>query len=304
MRAVYGDVTLEVSEVTLNKAPSQDTSLVVASTEVGFPDIGDDGIVSVDEGARSRMESYIALLADFQAVATRSARHISSPEPTVAFAELAPQERARLEASKGFAARMPTQHRIFESIALDDPVLLDLASDRRDGILLMAEAVSSSHPTGRFHEFIRLFERAFGRSSTQLVDPLAEFLKGVPSFAYDRSDVNLWLTVLRHSSIHADRRKQLATALDIQKVLWRVEQAAYDVLFNKAEWRSISAERRSIMTWHAGVGRGDSFFITQGHTPKSTFQLMDPFGIFPKALFSIESREGWWARIAAPSRKC
>jgi len=49
-------------------------------------------------------------------------------------------------------------------------------ADRADGLALLVEASGIRHASGRFHEYIRVFERAFGKASRLLALPLAEFL--------------------------------------------------------------------------------------------------------------------------------
>lgn len=77
-------------------------------------------------------------------------------------------------------------------------------------------------------------------------------------------------------------------------MVWRVEQAAYDVLFNKKVWRSADSERRSMYTWRCGIGR-DEVFMAQGSTPTLGAQLPDGFGTFPLYIGGLSAiPTEWW----------
>ncbi len=49
--------------------------------------------------------------------------------------------------------------------------------DRLDGVALLAEALNSPAPLGRYLQLMRLFERAFRRGPGRLTDPLVELLQ-------------------------------------------------------------------------------------------------------------------------------
>lgn len=158
---------------------------------------------------------------------------------------------------------------------------LSLFRDRLDGLSLMAEALSSSHTTGRFHEFIRLFERAFKSSSGGLTAPLFSFLK-VSKYNFSYSEVNQWID-LRDSATHADRRNKFSTAVEITPIIGRMEQAAYEVLCNKVNWRSDDSARRNLFVPTSGIEPSSSssaFFLQKGMSTTLRFQPIDCFGAF------------------------
>lgn len=79
----------------------------------------------------------------------------------------------------------------------------------------------------------------------------------------------------------------------------RIEQAAYDVLFNKAKWRYPSAERRNVWSPPAGTAlNSHDFFVVEGSEASLQFQMLDDFGSYPLDLSAgIEMLpEGWWSK--------
>ena len=66
-------------------------------------------------------------------------------------------------------------------------------NDRLDGVAIMAEAISCTHLTGKLHEFMRFFERAFTLSSTPLIEPLSNFLAS-SKIKIEKSDVQNWIS--------------------------------------------------------------------------------------------------------------
>lgn len=77
-----------------------------------------------------------------------------------------------------------------------------------------------------------------------------------------------------------------------------MEQACFDTLFNKSKWHDPSKERRrAVHMLAAGTSaRGCDISIVQGADVSFTFQLSDPFGVFPLDLRAILSPPppGWW----------
>jgi hypothetical protein len=68
-----------------------------------------------------------------------------------------------------------------------------------------------------------------------------------------------------------------------------MEQAAYDVLFNKADWRTRTAKRRDIWKPVAGTTGPDSpdYFITRGLGAKLGATILDPFRAYPLCLWHV-----------------
>jgi hypothetical protein len=176
-------------------------------------------------------------------------------------------------------------HRSFQDfrfrIKLDKDIL-DSLKDRLDGVALLAEALSHTHPMGMFHEFLRFFERAFARSSSRPAKPLAQFL-AESRRGYTQEEIQRWVVELRHPATHADRRPSFALESDIRPVIRRMKQAAYDVLFNKAKWQDSTTERRKIMVPPAGIAsKSHDIYIVKGTAGIDLqFQLLDGFYSYP-----------------------
>ena len=130
--------------------------------------------------------------------------------------------------------------------------------DRAHGFALLAEALSHAHPTGKFHEFVRFVELALGLSSSALAEPLGIFLEAARNQGFSRGESLQWVVHLRHPATHADllRQQTFLLGADVWPVIPRVEQAAYDVLFNKADWHAPTATRTQPWTPPAVIGAG------------------------------------------------
>src|SRR6185503_17195257 len=137
--------------------------------------------------------------------------------------------------------------------------------DRVDGVALLAEALSHGHAMGQFHELVRLFERAFARSSNTLLDPLANFLAKAGQ-GYTRDEVETWVVKMRHLATHADVQPDFALEADVRPVLSRMLMAAYEVLFNKNTWQTPASGRRKVWKPVVGALSTDStdIFVTKG----------------------------------------
>jgi len=167
------------------------------------------------------------------------------------------------------------------------------------GVALMAEAHSHRLASGRFREYVRLFESGFAMQFSQMSRKLHQFLH--PAFGYTRAEIVSWIE-LRDPLTHADGKRTNIILLDgdVRKVTQRMEQAAYDVLFNKAIWHEWSQSRRDL--WRpSGLTTSVSadLVIRQGSEGSFTFQVFDEFGVFPRDLQCILSPppEEWWCKF-------
>jgi len=173
-------------------------------------------------------------------------------------------------------------------------VFEDLLNDRPDGIALLAETLAHSHMTGRLVEFVRFFERAFGVQQTHLIETLSRFLRG-SKLGYTKKEVRFWIQGLRNPAVHG-RMNRVVYEADVRPVIARVEQAAYDVLFNKVEWGTTSMDRRSFLFPPTGItSRG--VYVKKGAMAALKFQLLDDHGVYPLDLSSRRPKlpEGWWS---------
>jgi hypothetical protein len=146
---------------------------------------------------------------------------------------------------------------------------------------------------------MRFYERAFTKSANRLVEPLAKFLEG-SGLHYTSDEVRKWVVEIRHPATHADRRADFLLAADIRPVLPRMEQAAYDVLFNKAEWGNATTQRRNVWLPPAGVDPDPcDIFLIRGTAVSIEHQLLDPFSAYPLLLGQepTDLPEGLWLRV-------
>jgi hypothetical protein len=162
----------------------------------------------------------------------------------------------------------------------------NLLSDRPDGVLLLGSAVRAAAGISKLHELFRLFENAFGCGGIRLTEPLTAFLQGATrtSGRYTKSEIKMWINELRHPATHADLQKSKRVAYDpeIEPYLYRIEQAAYDVLFNKADWGAPGYARKNRWSFSAIVNQDGSFVVSPGATFRTSTPL-DHFQAFPLA---------------------
>lgn len=275
--------------------------LLVASVPLaGWPPLTPDGVVMVPEEPRREAEEAIKAYANSIAMSERARRSISSPSPYVAFLPETDDERTWLESTRGLKNGFLAVPGSRPRIELTDQTLHSLA-DRLDGLELCAEAQSQHQASGKFREFVRLFERAFRvRSKRQLVEPLWVFLQGSGQ-GFTEAEVQDWLEKKRHPVTHAFQHGRFLLESDIAPIIQRVEQAAYDVLFNKAQWGTKSTARRQLWSPEAGTLDSDtSLFLTQGKGTTIQFQVFDRLAGFPGDLSArlTSVPEEWWANEA------
>lgn len=181
------------------------------------------------------------------------------------------------------------------------PDILDSLSDRADGVQLLAEALSHVHKTGQFHDFVRLFERAFACSGKALSAPLINFLSSAPG-KFEPDEIANWAQ-LRNPTTHAGKNDEFLVESDLRDVIPRMKRAAYEVIFNKSDWRSRSATRRQV--WKPVTGtesrKGSDIFVTKGKAATFEFQILDEFGVFPYDLSAHMTTlpDGWWSHNAS-----
>lgn len=158
-----------------------------------------------------------------------------------------------------------------------------LLQDRLSGLGLLSQALSNAHAVGKLVGLCRVFEDAFAeQASVHNAARLANFLAGA-RLEYEEPEVQKWLT-LRGSSAHGDLRhhKKHAIEQDAFPVLPRLQQAAYDVLFNKAVWHANSSVRRN--AWFpttAHLKDEDHIQVTVGFETSIGQHEFDPYTGWP-----------------------
>jgi hypothetical protein len=288
---------IELSTLGAWDVDNQVRLLLAAAKRLPYrPKVTSDGAVIVPERERREAEEAIEHTANLIALANGGRRRISSPTPAVALFADGDEGRAWLDgvsylelSPNGEGSPLPSW-----TIELTEEIQKGL-SDRLDGAALLAEALAHEHPTGQFHEYIRLFERAFARPARHLAQPLASVLH--PQFGYTEDEIEHWLGVLRDPATHADARPGFVLEADVRPVIGRMRQAAFDLLFNKTSWRNPDHERREL--WKAPTGTsgvGNDIFATKGVALAMTFHLTDSFGSYPMDLSAhADLPDGWWA---------
>jgi len=264
------------------------------------PDVDDNNSIIVPAEARIATEAAIEAFANLISIGEMCSRSISSPMPWVGLIPDNADTSVWLEGKNGIAQSTTVESRF--RYPTGSETLQVLLNDRLQGVALLSEALSHKHPTGQFHEFIRLFELAFATASIQLVSPLASFLSENGQ-GYTEAETKYWITELRHQATHADlqRQSKFVLASEIRPILTRVQQAAYDVLFNKTDWHLSNIGRRDLLDPMAYIGAPDSrtLHIRQGSTPTQVSQLIDGFGSYP---IDLSNRIppvplDWWCKL-------
>jgi hypothetical protein len=183
------------------------------------------------------------------------------------------------------------------SAPIDLEVVAPSLDDRTDGVALLAEAYATAHATSRFRELVRVFERAFARPPIALPELVVRTVDS--SLGYEVDETFEWFSK-RDGASHADQRNRFVLAADVLRYLPRMEQAALDILINKAAWRSPSTDRRSTWTLRAGTTcpQGSRMFALQGTAnAQTTVRWFDTFGRFPRnftANLDPAIPETWW----------
>jgi cation transport regulator ChaB len=166
----------------------------------------------------------------------------------------------------------------------------------------LAEASATKHSVARYREFVRFLEHAFARPLNQLEKKLSQFLMA-GDLGYTRAEVQDWIA-FRHGAIHGDRQelKDLVMERDVRRFLPRMEQAAYDALFNKAVWHNASQTRREVLRHAAATTGATDIRLTQGFDCTIQSQILDPFGAYPLNLEGILNpppRDWWYEPLKA-----
>ena len=278
--------------------------LAQASVDLStYPKLTDDNQILIPEEERKAAEAGIEATANILSVTERCKRSISSPYPYVMLYAGNDTDLKWLENSAGMIGNSGQIPDTLFNIELSEKIIRGLL-DRLDGVALLAEALANSHSTGRYRELIRFFERAFSLPTIKIRKKLTRFLEGA-NLGYSRTEINKWVD-LRDPSIHADGEKTETIVLesDVRYVVPRMEQAAYDILFNKLVWKNSSKERRNFWRPLAATN-------SHSHTIKMTpgllglsIQSFDPFNAYPTDSFPIQppSSNHWskWAMINKP----
>lgn len=160
-----------------------------------------------------------------------------------------------------------------------------MLAERLDGVALLTEALNHRNALGRYHELVRLFERAFHLGPYGLFASLVPFLTdSAAPHGFTEQEIHVWINA-RPEATHADRRPTYVLEADVRPWIARMLEAAFDVLLNKADWRQPTTTRRN--RWRPAAGSSDpnaGMFLTQGREASLEFQILDGFKAYPLML--------------------
>jgi hypothetical protein len=255
---------------------------VQATTAVQDATLEENAAVLVPSKSIKECEAAISRTAELLAIAGRCRHEILTATPPCALEPETEGDRALLQKGRYILAPAASPHQSVYS-RMDLTSCTEALNGRWLGGTLLAEAYAHTTLAGRFRDFVRLFELAFSRAFTQMDAKLAQTL--APGMGYTREEIRTW-QALRHPFTHADGKlsSTLAFESDARKVIYRMEQAALDILFNKADWGKWSSSRRDCWRPDAmTVNSSGQLVVRQGSSNvRIEWLLMDEFGTFPR----------------------
>lgn len=287
LNRTYGDVTLEVGPIT---EFNREQKMIFLNATIKLPSypITEDGFLDVPNELRKKCEEVIEKVTRIISLCYGIRREIFSPSPLTVgyFSENSEEFEILKSAKEGLFSHA-------KIILKGAPPLTEFDweasfSDREEGVLLMSEALNQSSYSGQFRDFIRLFENALARSTKQMSKKLSQCLN--PEMGYTKNEIDRWVN-LRDPLSHADQKESsvILYEADVAPVIWRVRQAAYDILLNKKIWNDQSSERRNI--WSAGcysTNDLDEFTIRVG-AKNIGFFMTDPYNVYTSMPINIEN---------------
>lgn len=280
------------AEITLNEKP-----LINEKNEIIIP--------NHESGELSRS---FKIYSNLISVANNCSVTLSGPTPSIGFIYESEEEKQFLDSTEGFKessiAIINFSGIFFEAIYQDQLL------DRIEGVAFLATANTQSDNVARFHEFIRLFERAFAASTLELARLLYKFISSVNGLEYTFDEIRDWMVSMRHGATHADSRDNFIFSNDLNSDIERIKQLAYFVLFNKKEWHSKNTERRVLLKLRQGVLK-NGLFMTQ-HNPEDNIEIKitDEDDVFYATDTSeeqithenLKDPENWWVKWTPPSK--
>jgi hypothetical protein len=267
------------SVVTIDGKPAGVVTLASVPTETPVPERGS---ITIPSDSRREAESALEAIAALLAIDRRATHVLSSPMPFVGFVS-DDDPAADLDGLKVDARATRGIAEGIGEVGLMQGTHLAALRDRLDGVSLLGEALNQRTGLGEYLQLMRLFERAFRLGPFALARPLASFLE-TGQHRHSGAEVAQWADA-RGAAAHADRRDMFLLTSDVRPFISRMREAAYDVLLNKAAWRSPAPDRRS--QWRAGSGSSDpigGIFVTQGKEANLRLQIFDGFAAYPLVL--------------------
>lgn len=181
--------------------------------------------------------------------------------------------------------------------SLDFEKCLNSLGDRLDGVKIFSEALSSNSTSGKFREFIRLFERAFNKENRALIKPLSLFLGSAKKLEYTEEEIKNWITI-RHRLNHSNSKEGFLIDREIIHNIPRIEQATYDILFNKNLWGNKSLDRRDFFEFKKRIDKDNKAVVKTKSNEDIGLILYDETRTFPVSFMARfepnKIPKEWW----------
>lgn len=174
---------------------------------------------------------------------------------------------------------------------------LNSLGDRLDGVKIFSEALSANSTSGKFREYIRLFERAFNKENRALIKPLSLFLGSAKKLEYNEDEIRNWISI-RHRLNHSNNKEGFLIDREIIHYIPRVEQAAYDILFNKKLWANKSLDRKDLFQFKKRIDKDNRAVVKTKSNEDIGLILYDETRTFPVSFMARfepnKIPKEWW----------
>ena len=255
--------------------------------------------IKIHDDIINKVNKNIEDVINLISLSQNTGNNISSPRPSIFLESENLDDTAILRKVKKLSfdkminiARQNIEH------TFDLGFCLNNFNDRLDGVKIYSEANSTKSSSGKFREYIRLFEKGFKSSNSGLIKPLADFLSGYTKLNYDKSEIENWIN-MRNKSVHANCKDGFLIERDIISLIPRLEQAAIDILFNKSNWGDRSINRRNLFKFKKGIKDSKNTLFAQPSSNENlSFMYFDEsktFLVNLKANFEQKMiPKNWW----------
>lgn len=257
--------------------------IYLASASIKYPEspTDDSGCLIVSDGYRKKCEHAFEKLISSKSLSHGTSSKIYTPSNIcVAYYAENDYEKEILQKSPGFQAEVDgfVEYSLYPATEIEN--IVDYMEDRIEGVFLWRNAQNQDSESGKYRDYIRIFENAFELSSKQLSARLVKFIDA--RMNYTRREVDDWISY-RDPISHADKKKSDSIAFDsdVGPFVNRMEQAAYDVIMNKNEWGSKCIARRSL--WSPSMystGNGKTILDRSHEGKKVTSRQKDRFNAY------------------------
>ena len=272
------------------------------------PKVTSENEIKIPKQESGELFSALKIYSNLISVANNCEVGISGPTPSEGFIYETEEEKKFLDSTKGFDAFLGVG--IAFSGIFFEQIYRDQLLDRIEGVAFLATANAQTDNVARFHEYIRLFERAFGVMTEQLAKLLHEFISPVKSLDYTFDELRDWMVDKRHGATHADTRENFVFSPDLNKDIERIKQLAYLVLFNKKVWHDQSIERRELLKLKQGIIPGGMFMTQRKPGGEREFKIGRDDEVFYASQISddelnaqeFKDLEKWWVKWYPPNK--